>query len=645
MLISELVGVESDGNFIVATALRQLFAGSDRSYLSAIEETCAPLARLWLSSAYELNPLHVLRPFAVDDAIESDLSTVLTEFSAAEMQRCAILVKGGIVFEIDDPAPYREWLQASRPIFETMTPITRQGVMIWLDLFRSDADGDNSESIGHGLIKRLDQIKAVLLALDATAHDDDVFEAIAALPPAALRSHRLDARGATGPASFWRIVSLARWSQRRRVRAYLATLSEEGGLPRIAKLCDALDLEDAVRPLRQDFAEVKKALRLAAGAAPPSITVLRQDIDRLLAVLRPVEVAAMIALSCPRPADGQAMARAGAAEAFAELARTYQDAFARHASRISSRSVLEKFSRWFKEEWIARCTEAIVRGESTDLFLDPVVSALPTLQSYQRFRARVDNLGPDALRAFAILRGNEGHLKAIASTELEDVIRRTIRREALLSWKARVEESTPELLLEREEAKSKIINLARLDDEMRKLNRELLAIDIEPARLGSAPNWQNILRLRGPQARSLRGIFDEGNDLGLMSLRPIWLMNPDVASRVLPLKAGQFDLVIFDEASQIPVEHAAPSLFRAKRTVISGDDKQMPPSSFFASRIDDDGAEEGLRENATAPKMGKTWDSSSRTLRTFKATNATSSSSRRRLDEILMAHFARVLVS
>jgi hypothetical protein len=226
------------------------------------------------------------------------------------------------------------------------------------------------------------------------------------------------------------------------------------------------------------------------------------------------------------------------------------------------------------------------------------VSALPTLQSYQRFRARVNGLQPQALRAFAILRGNEDQLKAFAPTELEGVVRRTIRREALLSWKARVEESTPELLLEREEAKSKIVNLARLDDEMRKLNRELLAIDIQPARLGSNGDWQNILRLRGPQARSLRGIFDEGSDLGLMSLRPIWLMNPDVASRVLPLKAGQFDLVIFDEASQIPVEHAAPSLFRAKRTVISGDDKQMPPSSFFASRIDDDGAEEGLDSDA-----------------------------------------------
>ena len=202
------------------------------------------------------------------------------------------------------------------------------------------------------------------------------------------------------------------------------------------------------------------------------------------------------------------------------------------------------------------------------------------------------------MRAFAVLRGNKSQLKAIPPGELEGVIRRSIRREALLSWKARVEEATPELLLEREEAGSKILNLARLDEEMRKLNRELLAIDIEPTRLGSPANWQNILRLTGPQRRSLRQIFDEGNDLGLMSLRPVWLMNPDVASRVLPLKAALFDLVIFDEASQTPVEHAAPSLFRAKRTVISGDDKQMPPSSFFASRLEDDGAEEELDSDA-----------------------------------------------
>jgi primosomal replication protein N'' len=86
--------------------------------------------------------------------------------------------------------------------------------------------------------------------------------------------------------------------------------------------------------------------------------------------------------------------------------------------------------------------------------------------------------------------------------------------------------------------------------------------------------------------KRLREILDRGAELGLFHLRPIWLMNPAVASRILPLKGGRFDLVLYDEASQMPVEYAVPTLFRGKRVVVSGDEKQMPPSSFFSSRID-----------------------------------------------------------
>ena len=76
--------------------------------------------------------------------------------------------------------------------------------------------------------------------------------------------------------------------------------------------------------------------------------------------------------------------------------------------------------------------------------------------------------------------------------------------------------------------------------------------------------------------------------MGLLHLRPVWLTIPDVASGLLPLKPGLFDVVIFDEASQMPVEHALPALYRGKRVIVSGDEKQMPPSSFFLSRIESD---------------------------------------------------------
>ena len=67
-------------------------------------------------------------------------------------------------------------------------------------------------------------------------------------------------------------------------------------------------------------------------------------------------------------------------------------------------------------------------------------------------------------------------------------------------------------------------------------------------------------------------------------------MTPDIASRVLQARPGTFDTVIFDEASQMPVEYALPSLFRSKIVVVSGDEKQMPPTTFFASKVENDEA-------------------------------------------------------
>ncbi|WP_033984826.1 hypothetical protein, partial [Pseudomonas aeruginosa] len=69
----------------------------------------------------------------------------------------------------------------------------------------------------------------------------------------------------------------------------------------------------------------------------------------------------------------------------------------------------------------------------------------------------------------------------------------------------------------------------------RALNRELLGKGIDTARLGSRKQWEDVTRLTGKRSRRLREFIELGAELGLMSLRPVWLMNPDLASRVLPL--------------------------------------------------------------------------------------------------------------
>ena len=76
----------------------------------------------------------------------------------------------------------------------------------------------------------------------------------------------------------------------------------------------------------------------------------------------------------------------------------------------------------------------------------------------------------------------------------------------------------------------------------------------------------------------------------------IWLLTPDVVSEILPLDPGLFDLVIFDEASQMFVEKGIPSIMRAKKIVIAGDHKQLRPSKLGCGRIgmDEDDAEDDM---------------------------------------------------
>ena len=75
-------------------------------------------------------------------------------------------------------------------------------------------------------------------------------------------------------------------------------------------------------------------------------------------------------------------------------------------------------------------------------------------------------------------------------------------------------------------------------------------------------------------------------DFELFKAIKVWLMTPDAVSEVLPQQNDLFDLLIFDEASQLYVEKSIPSLIRAKKVVIAGDHKQLRPSSLGEGRFD-----------------------------------------------------------
>lgn len=71
----------------------------------------------------------------------------------------------------------------------------------------------------------------------------------------------------------------------------------------------------------------------------------------------------------------------------------------------------------------------------------------------------------------------------------------------------------------------------------------------------------------------------------LLTLKPCLMMSPLSVSLFLEAETYKFDIVIFDEASQVCTENAIGAISRAKQVVIAGDSKQLPPTNFFQTAV------------------------------------------------------------
>ncbi len=124
---------------------------------------------------------------------------------------------------------------------------------------------------------------------------------------------------------------------------------------------------------------------------------------------------------------------------------------------------------------------------------------------------------------------------------------------------------------------------------------------------------RELARQRG--GKGVRALMTAYGDL-VTRLTPCVLVSPDSLARFFPVRAGMFDLVVFDEASQIRVADAVGAMGRARAVVVVGDSKQLPPSSFAESTADvSDAAGAVLDEEsilsecvqARVPRLWLTW--------------------------------------
>jgi very-short-patch-repair endonuclease len=241
---------------------------------------------------------------------------------------------------------------------------------------------------------------------------------------------------------------------------------------------------------------------------------------------------------------------------------------------------LADLHRWLAEraedahrlhEWTLFCEveRAVARAGVTDILTEVLAGRIKPEEAGAAFRVRFLRLWLDAvyervpaLRQFA----TENHERLIERF-------RELDRRAIASSAARI----------------RSFQLGR-SDRPRLLNGEAPG----SSELGTLLREVHKKRRHLP----LRRLFEAVPNL-LLRLKPCVMMSPLAVSTYLATPDVSFDLVIFDEASQVRPHDAICAIYRGRRLVVAGDQKQLPPTSFFERVLaeEEDEDEEGGLED------------------------------------------------
>jgi len=150
------------------------------------------------------------------------------------------------------------------------------------------------------------------------------------------------------------------------------------------------------------------------------------------------------------------------------------------------------------------------------------------------------------------------------------------------------------------EHEQRINEFRALDEEFTKATRQWIRAKL-CAGLPTADNLHRnsewgVLRheiTKKKQHKPLRQLLEEIPSV-VLRLTPCLLMSPLSIAQYLSANASSFDIVIFDEASQIPVWDAIGAMARGKQVVMVGDPKQLPPTNFFDRAEASDGDSEDV---------------------------------------------------
>ena len=594
------IGAESaraDG--LAAPTLRAILGPLDPGRLEVAVGECSGLIDTWIDGDVEGSLLAIFEPFPVDASLAERIAEDFRRWQAREAERANALAAalgtaepGDEPLIVTDPKPASDWLQVHAAALTAAGPETLARVSAWRPLFAADSEhcaiGDEQRRMLAALLDRLNRLSPVGRVAIFSGHAKKLDNA--GLEVAARRA-----------AHFKQAASVFAWLSPLRLKARLAgrSVMRKLGLAvddaSCAAFAEAARLERETRIAASELHDLCLAFAIDDSSEGADLATLNRKAKSLAADLDRFRAFASRLDGCPLAADAWRSALEAGSEvqdglpprALAGFLNRLALANAIVEARIAAANAFAGLEPHLEASAAGDCSANIAEDRPQRLALAAIETALPRLVAYQTFRMRVRTLSAEAAAVFPALGGLAERLRGLDPRARREAVAALLRCEAARHWKQEIEAKFPQLLQVRQQLDERVAQLASLGEKMREANHKVLA-HVDGTQLSGVQAWSPIWPLTGANSKRLRQVVDHGRGLGLFKLRPVWLVNPDVVSRMFPLDAGLFDVVIFDEASQMRVANAVPALFRARRCVVSGDDKQLPPTTFFGSRVESD---------------------------------------------------------
>ncbi|MFG3322345.1 DUF3320 domain-containing protein [Streptomyces sp. NPDC048171] len=333
----------------------------------------------------------------------------------------------------------------------------------------------------------------------------------------------------------------------------------------------------AARAAEEDFLKSEEEHRRLLGDLYQCTRTLRESVNSALDW----------ALNARRTASGNGTAAALTPEAAHLMMQTSSDS-----------SVERRNQDWLDRREVLISHFAPARAAEVRAELETGIPTAETLLSHMAD----DPYGPDAW-----IRSAEGR-EVLAGYGLEELPTQLAGRGVPASlFRVAVERTVLRAWVEHQLATDSRLSLVRaadhdqLRERYRRLDRGL--VQAAHATVISACNARRPRRATTGQAAILsrqaklqrrhmpvRRLLDETRDV-VQRLKPCFMMSPLTVSQYLP-PDFHFDVVIFDEASQVLPQDAVNAVYRGDALIVAGDPRQLPPTSFFSAGGDSDDDDE-----------------------------------------------------